>query len=1012
MFAGIALRCVVAWAGPTASFPSIGPKRGQYLLRGPSLTALLLSGAAVFAPSAAWAACTPATGSNVIVTCVGATLNQGPGANTGYGNGLQNGLSINIGTSASVAGTSTGIDVGSNTTITNLGTVTTAGNGVIGDVFGINANGINLTVTNSGTIGKIDIPNNAIDAAGINVQDTGLSVTNNFGATIQGSIAIQGVGTGAVMNSGLINGITGGGGGEGIDFAANNTSFVTVTNNATGVITGDANGINANSAVVFNFGTISGPGFGGAGLNANTLVLTNYASGLITGDSFGVSGSQTPNLTITNFGRISATGLGGTAIEGNVVNLVNSGTISVAPGISQSAISMSRGSIVNNAGGVITGDFTGIAAFGNTSIFNAGTITATGAAISFFSGGNTLTLGPGSVIIGTAHGFGADTFQLGGTGTDSFNAALFAAQFSGYSTFNKIGASTWTLTGTNATAMPWTISAGTLNVSGALANSTMTVNGGILGGTGTVGATTINNGGTLMPGNGTPGTFLTVNGNLAFQSGALYLVQLNTSTSTFTHVTGTAALAGTVPVTSPVNSLRFNSPYTILTSTGLNGTRFNALLTPTGITGSLIYTGNNVLLNLTSGLGQIPGENANQRAGGTALDNAFNAAGGVNGPLGAIFSGNVPQNLTQAAGEVATGSQQTTFDAMNLFLGLVTDPFTAGRGDSAGGGAGTTPFAEEDDGASAYGARGTPRGRSERDAYAAVYRKAPALTEGFTQRWSVWAAGFGGSQTTDGNAALGSNTVTSRIAATAVGADYRFSPSTIAGFALAGGGTSFSLANALGTGRSDLFQAGAYLRHTAGPAYVAAALAYGWQDVTTDRTVTIAGVDQLRASFNANAFSGRAEGGYRFATPWLGVTPYAAVQVTTFDLPAYAEQAITGTNAFALAYGAKDVTATRSELGLRTDKSFAMPDAILTLRGRFAWAHDFNTDRNIAATFQALPAASFVVGGAAPAHEAALTTASAEMKWLNGWSAAATFEGEFSQVTRSYAGKGVVRYQW
>ena len=35
------------------------------------------------------------------------------------------------------------------------------------------------------------------------------------------------------------------------------------------------------------------------------------------------------------------------------------------------------------------------------------------------------------------------------------------------------------------------------------------------------------------------------------------------------------------------------------------------------------------------------------------------------------------------------------------------------------------------------------------------------------------------------------------------------------------------------------------------------------RDITTDRTVTIAGVDQLRARFNANAWSGRAEGGYR-----------------------------------------------------------------------------------------------------------------------------------------------------
>jgi hypothetical protein len=30
----------------------------------------------------------------------------------------------------------------------------------------------------------------------------------------------------------------------------------------------------------------------------------------------------------------------------------------------------------------------------------------------------------------------------------------------------------------------------------------------------------------------------------------------------------------------------------------------------------------------------------------------------------------------------------------------------------------------------------------------------------------------------------------------------------------------------------------------------------------------------------------------------------------------------------------------------------------------------------------------------------------------NGWSAATTFEGEFSEITRSYAGKAVLRYAW
>ena len=300
---------------------------------------------------------------------------------------------------------------------------------------------------------------------------------------------------------------------------------------------------------------------------------------------------------------------------------------------------------------------------------------------------------------------------------------------------------------------------------------------------------------------------------------------------------------------------------------------------------------------------------------------------------------------------------------------------------------------------------------AERDAYA-MFTKAPPQT--FEARWSVWGAGFGGSQSTDGNAAVGSTSVTSRIAGGAVGADYLFSPDTIAGFALAGGGTSFSLANNLGNGRSDLFQAGAYVRHTMGAAYIAGALAYGWQDITTNRTVTLAGFDQLQARFNANAFSGRLEGGYRFVSPWMnvGITPYAAAQFTTFDLPAYAEQAIAGTNNFALAYGAKSVTDPRSELGFRTDKSYVMQDGILTLRGRLAWAHDYDPDRAIGATFQTLPGASFVVNGAAQASDSALVTASVEKNWRNGWSAAATFEGEFSNVTSSYAGKGVVRYAW
>ncbi|PJG54993.1 autotransporter domain-containing protein [Bradyrhizobium forestalis] len=656
-------------------------------------------------------------------------------------------------------------------------------------------------------------------------------------------------------------------------------------------------------------------------------------------------------------------------------------------------------------GASITGGIIGIlaAAAGGSSIFNAGSISG-GTAIQFAGAGNTLTLAPGSSISGDVLGTGNDTFQLGGSGTASFNVSQIgaAAQYQGFGTFNKIGSSSWTLTGTSTFAGPVNVNGGTLSVDGDLASaSNLTVSAGAtLGGNGIVGNTTIN-GGTLSPGHSIG--LLTVQGSLVLTAVASYIVEVSSSSVDRVNVTGIATLGGAT-VNAAFNGSLVSKQYTILNATGGFSGTFNPVVNTNGsnFNAALSYDANNVYLNLALNFGG--GLNINQQNAANALSDFFNA----NGNIPAAFGSLTPAGLTQISGETATGTQQTTFEVMNLFVGLMTDPFIGGRGETvATGGGASSPAGQP---TLAYASNGPARPRSERDAYAAVYHKAPSALP-YEPRWSVWAAGFGGSQSTDGNTTLGSNNTTSRIAAGAIGADYRFSPSTIAGFALAGGGTSFSVANG-GSGRSDLFQAGAFVRHTAGPAYIAAAVAYGWQDITTDRFVTAAGLDHLRAQFNANAYSGRVEGGYRFVTPWMGLTPYAAGQFTTFDLPAYAESAVTGTNTFALGYAAKSVTATRSELGLRSDKSFVMLDGIFTLRGRLAWAHDFNSDRNIAATFQTLPGAAFVVNGAAQAHDAVLTTASAEWKWRNGWSAAATFEGEFSQVTRSYAGKGVVRYAW
>src|SRR6185295_3475676 len=693
----------------------------------------------------------------------------------------------------------------------------------------------------------------------------------------------------------------------------------------------------------------------------------------------------------------------GIFLQGNRAIVNNAGTITVgagfAVGIDVSSFGGSN-SVINTGTINVGAGATGILLQGNGTIFNSGTINAAAgfAAIEFCGCGNSaLTLGPGSVISGLVLGTGTETFQLGGTGKDTFNLSLIGAgqQYDGFLTFNKVDSSNWTVIGTGA--QDWNVLGGTLSVNGVI-NGLVTVNaGGTLGGTGTIDNVFVN-GGVLAPGNSI-GT-LNVAGSLTFTAASSYMVEISGTSSDLTRVAGAVTLGGATVVVVPSGTV--TKQYTILTATGggLVDT-FNPVVSgvSSNLNPTLSYDTNNVYLNFALNYGG--GLNVNQQNVANALTNFFNTTGGI--PAG--FASLSPAGLTQVSGELATGSQQATFDAMNLFLSLISDPFVAGRNGGFGGNAGAIPYAEES--ALGYAAK---KPRVARDAFAKFPTKADiARNDLFDQRWSVWGSSFGGGSNTSGNAALGSNDATARAFGFAVGADYRLSRDTLAGFALAGGGTNFSVSG-FGSGRSDLFQAGAFIRHNIGNAYVTAAAAYGWQDVTTERTVTVAGFERLRAQFNANAFSGRVEGGYRYVTPWMGMTPYAAGQFTTYSLPAYAEQVLAGAGTFALNYAAKDVTASRTELGVRTDKSFAMSNGILTLRGRAAWAHDFNTDRNVTALFQTLPGAAFVVKGAAQAHESALVTGAAEMKWMNGWSAAAIFEGQFSNVTNSYAGKGVVRY--
>jgi len=334
--------------------------------------------------------------------------------------------------------------------------------------------------------------------------------------------------------------------------------------------------------------------------------------------------------------------------------------------------------------------------------------------------------------------------------------------------------------------------------------------------------------GTLSPGHSI-GT-LTVNGSLVFTTAATYLVEVSPASADRTNVSGTATLAGTVQAVFQPGNYLVNS-YTILHSADLGGSKFDGLVSNNllpGFAASLSYTTTDVLLDLTAALGAAGGLGGNQQNVAGTINNFFNNGGALPPGFLGVFGltgGNLNNALALLSGETATGSQQGAFQLMTQFLGLMLDPFVDGRGGVGGGTGAAIGFAPErpampDDVALAYASV----------LKAPVYKATP-----FEQRFSVWGSAYGGTNRTNGDPNVaGSHDLTARAGGFAAGLDYRVTPDSVVGFALAGGGTNWGLAQGLGNGKSDAAQAGIYGSTRWGAAYVAASLAYTSHWMSTD----------------------------------------------------------------------------------------------------------------------------------------------------------------------------------
>jgi uncharacterized protein with beta-barrel porin domain len=301
-------------------------------------------------------------------------------------------------------------------------------------------------------------------------------------------------GSGGNTNAGAGGSSPGASGGEGIDDlnagaggggGGAHGSVVTSTTSNSGTVTG-GNGGAGGYEVSLDDGA-GGGGAGGYGVVVNGSGLTYTNAGAIAGGAGGAGGSSFEDEYGAGGGGDGGHGIffigPGTLVNSGVIAGGNGG----AGGVGFFASTQGpNGS--NGAGGA------GVVGAGLT-IVNSGVIAGGLAgdgvtranAITFTGGVNSLTLEAGSSITGNVVAFSsADTLALGGSANSSFDVSQIgaAAQYQGFGVFAKTGTSTWTLTGTTAAMTPWTISAGTLNVSadGALgaASGGLTFNGGTL----------------------------------------------------------------------------------------------------------------------------------------------------------------------------------------------------------------------------------------------------------------------------------------------------------------------------------------------------------------------------------------------------------------------------------------------------------------------------------------------------------------------------------------------------
>ncbi len=408
--------------------------------------------------SAAWIGVNVLSGAATVTNSgtIAAGLLRGPGQGVVL---LGGGTVLNTTPTASIISSNTVVNIANASgTVVNAGTISTwiVGIGGIGISLG---QGGSVTNTNTGTISattgillrRSSVGQDTVDNSGIIsgftsvLSDSNTLILNRNSGRMDGTVQSD---TGTVINEGSINGFT-----YGILFKGAGT----VSN--TGTISGSNMGVGSRGGIISlsNSGRITSRTVASDGVYLfSGGTVTNSASGVISGYENGIWSHG--RASISNAGTITGIHTAGISGDRNAAGLtiVNSGTVSGPTGIAFT-------------------DDPSLASAPSNTVINSGTIIGTrGTAVQFASGNDLLQISQGATFAGLVDGgAGANTVEiLSGSNTLPALTRFAIAVVDSGATLNLTGIRSFSLTNAGTLSNSGTLTAfGVFTNSGTLINS-------------------------------------------------------------------------------------------------------------------------------------------------------------------------------------------------------------------------------------------------------------------------------------------------------------------------------------------------------------------------------------------------------------------------------------------------------------------------------------------------------------------------------------------------------------